>query len=514
MNDCSMEDPAKVLTELCRHDYTAFLRKAWPWISGGELLVWNWHLDAIAYKLERISEGETRRLLVNLPPRNGKSKAISVAWVAWMLGVDPTLNFVCVSYSGELAGKMARDCRAIMESSWYREIFPGTVISKARSAAYDFETTRGGGRLATSVSGTLTGRGGDIIILDDVIKPEDAFSDTVRESVNEWFRSTLASRLNDKMTGSIICVMQRLHENDLSGMLIEAGGWDHLSLPAIALKDETIMLARGGVHRRYEGDVLHPEREPLDVLMELKAAMGSLAFAAQYQQDPMPAEGNVFRAEWLREYKAEEQSSAWGQIVQSWDTAIKTGANNDWSACLTARIINKDIQLLHVWRGRLEYPALLRKAVALAQEWKPGTILIEDKASGQQLLQDLRSGHYPGVVDPIGRIPEQDKYSRAAGVSSMVEAGKLFLPSEAVWLDDFRRELLAFPNGRNDDQVDALAQLLDWVRRQWVHQTPEICGPTLFDFHDDGSIEIIGPDYGMFSQSYFPRNLGDPYDLL
>jgi predicted phage terminase large subunit-like protein len=499
MNDFSLEDPKGLLIELCRQDFGAFLRKAWPWVSGGELLRWNWHLDALAYRLERIQQGETRRLLVNLPPRNAKSKTTSVAWVAWMLGIDPTLNFVCVSYSGELAGKMARDCRAIMESSWYREIFPGTVISKTRSAAWDFETTRGGGRLATSVGGTLTGRGGDIIILDDVIKPEDAYSDSVRDSTNEWFRSTLASRLNDKLTGAIICVMQRLHEYDLSGMLLESGGWDHLSLPAIATSDETIMLARGGVHRRYEGDVLHPDREPLSVLVELKAAMGSLAFAAQYQQEPMPAEGNVFRAAWLREYPPKMRSKQWGEIVQSWDTAIKTGINNDYSVCITARIVNKEAHILHVWRGKVEFPELVRMAIALAQEWRPGTILIEDKASGQQLLQDLRSGHYPGVPDPIGRIPEQDKYSRAAGVSSMVEAGKLVLPVEASWLDEFRRELLAFPNARNDDQVDALAQLLDWLRRQWVYKSEPICGPIVITSYDDGGYDIEGDLDGIFS---------------
>lgn len=280
MTDYDMEDPKGLLTQLCRHDFTAFLRKAWPWVSGGELLKWNWHIDAIAYKLDRVQIGESRRSLINLPPRNGKSKTISVAWVAWMLGSDPTLNFVCVSYSNELSGKMARDCRAIMESSWYREIFPGTIISKTRSAAYDFETTRGGGRLATSVTGTLTGRGGDIIILDDVIKPEEANSETTRTSVNDWFRSTLASRLNDKASGAILCVMQRLHEDDLSGMLLRQGGWDHLALPAIATENASIMLAGGGVYRRREGDVLHPERETREILEELKDAMGSYAFEA------------------------------------------------------------------------------------------------------------------------------------------------------------------------------------------------------------------------------------------
>ncbi|WP_211306397.1 phage terminase large subunit [Parasphingopyxis lamellibrachiae] len=475
-----MEDPQALFTELCRHDFTAFLRKAWPWISGGELLQWNWHLDAVAHKLERVECGESRRSLINLPPRNGKSKTISVIWVAWMLGRNPALNFVCVSYSNELSGKMARDCRAIMEAPWYRELFPHTVISRSRSASHDFETTRGGGRLATSVTGTLTGRGGDIIILDDVIKPEEANSETTRNAVNDWFQSTLASRLNDKATGAILCVMQRLHQYDLSGMLLEKGGWDHLSLPAIATEDQSIILARGGVHYRRVGDVLHPAREPLEVLEELKASMGSLAFQAQYQQDPVPADGNLFKADWLKTYAADFAVDGYGEVVQSWDTAIKTGDSHDYSVCITARKRGKDLFIVDVWRGKLEFPDLRRKAIELARLHGAQTLIIEDKASGQQLIQALRAEDMAGVPSPIGRTPEADKYARAAGVSSMVEAGQVFMAADAHWVADFRQELLAFPNCRHDDQVDALAQLLDWARRRWMHEPAMIGAPIYF----------------------------------
>ena len=483
MTDFAMEDPRALLIELCRYDFTAFLRKAWPWISGGELIQWNWHIDAIAYRLERIDEGVILRSLINLPPRNGKSKTISVIWVAWMLGRDPTRNFVCVSYSNELSGKFARDCRAIVESSWYHEIFPATMISKSRSASWDFETTRGGGRLATSVTGTLTGRGGDIIILDDVIKPEDANSQAIRESVNDWFRSTLASRLNDKKTGAILCVMQRLHENDLSGMLLEQGGWDHLSIPVIATQDERIMLARGGSWLRREGDLLHLERESRQVLDDLRQAMGSFAFEAQYQQQPLPAEGNLYRREWLRR-SVVLPGQMGGEIVQSWDCAIKTGQSNDYSVYITARVVRSEVHLIDVWRGRLEFPDLQRKAIELARGHRARTLLIEDKAAGQQLIQSLRSSRPTGVPSPLGRVPEADKYTRAMGVSSMVEAGQMFLPESAAWLEEFTRELLAFPNCRHDDQVDALGQLLDWVRSCWQHRDLPIVGPTMY-WHDE-----------------------------
>jgi predicted phage terminase large subunit-like protein len=486
------KEPLLFLAKSQRRSFVAFLQRAWPEVTGGELIQWNWHLDAIVYRLERISGGESRRLIVNLPPRNGKSKLISIIWVAYMLGQDPTLNFVCVSYSNELSGKLARDCLSIMQSGWYQALFPATEISRKRSANWDFETTRGGGRLATSVTGTLTGRGGDIIILDDVIKPEEAMSEVARDNVNNWFRSTLSSRLNDKNSGAIICVMQRLHEYDLSGMLLEAGGWDHLMLPAIAQEDATIALTRGKFHHRKAGDVLHPEREELPVLEELKVAMGSPAFNAQYQQDPVPAQGNIFQASWLKHYNPKEFEKR-GEIIQSWDTAIKTGPTNDWSVCITAAVIGQDIYIINVWRGRLEFPELHKKAIELGLEHWAGTILIEDKASGSQLLQALRSETNSQVSRPLARNPEVDKVTRAAGVSSIVEAGRVHLPTGASWLDEFTRELLTFPNSRFDDQVDAFSQLLARARDIASWREPEMVGPEVpdpYDYSDFDDVDI------------------------
>ncbi len=466
------QDPAAFLRALRRQDFIAFLQKAWPHVTAGELIDWNWHLDAIAYELSRVHSGDSKRLIVNLPPRNGKSKLISVIWVAYMLGINPSLNFVCVSYSGELSGKLARDCLSIMQASWYKELFPKTVISKRRSASLDFETSRGGGRLATSITGTLTGRGGDIIILDDVIKPDEANSETTRNNVNEWFRSTLASRLNDKSSGAILCVMQRLHEFDLCGMLLEAGGWNHLSLPAIAPEATNIKLTLGLIYHREEGEILHPARENQAVLDELKASMGLGAFAAQYQQEPSPADGILFQADWFKEYGSDFDRSGYGDIIQSWDTAIKTGDGHDYSVCIKAILRGSDIFIIDVWRGKLEFPDLLRKCIELAQLHRTDTLMIEDKASGQQLIQALRMADERGVPRPLARTPDTDKITRAAGITSIVEAGQVFLPQEASWLSDFRSELLSFPNGKHDDQVDAFSQLLGWIRRQFTYLEP------------------------------------------
>jgi predicted phage terminase large subunit-like protein len=422
-----------------------------------------------------------------------------VIWVAWMLAQDPARNFVCVSYSNELSGKLARDCLAVMLAPWYRELFPRTVISAKRSAAMDFETTAGGGRLATSVTGTLTGRGGDIIILDDVIKPEEANSETTRNAVNDWYQSTLASRLNDKASGAIILVMQRLHQYDLAGMLLEAGGWYQLRLPAIATEDEAIPLTRGRSYHRRAGELLHPAREPMAVLDALKAAMGSAAFAAQYQQDPVPAAGNVIQSGWFKTYDPAVLDQSYGRIVQSWDTASKDNPHNDWSVCLTALVQQKDIYILNVLRRRMTIPVLKAAAIAAARDWSAHVLLIEDQASGTQLIQLLRSENHRGVPSPIARRPETDKLSRAMGVSAMIEAGRVHLPAEATWLAEFKSELLGFPNTRFDDQVDALSQLLDWARGQDRLGTPCLDGGILFWMDDDGIIhdsEEDGYQYG------------------
>lgn len=473
----NIDDPKALLNAAYRVSFPTFLKKAWAWIEGGEDIKWNWHLDAMAHRLDLVAKGKVNRLMINMPPRNGKSNISSAIWIAWMLGQNPKFNFVCVSYSNELSLKLARICISILTAPWYAEIFPDTVISKRRSAAHDFETTAGGGRLSTSITGTLTGRGGDIIVLDDVIKPDEAASETQRNNVNNWYRSTLSSRLNNKATGAIICVMQRLHQYDLAGMLLEDAQWDHLSLPAIAVKDELIPLTRGRVHVRKTGDVLHPEREDMVELQKQMALMGSYLFAAQYQQEPVPELGNIFHKDWFQLFDANIASTLGGSVVQSWDTGIKTTAGHDWSVCITARIWDQRIYVIDVWRGRLEYPDLERKCIELARAHNAQTILIEDRASGQQLIQSLRGRRPEGVPLPVAMNPTQDKVTRATGVSSMVEAGHLFLPATAPWVDAYVNEMAAFPQGRFDDQVDASSQLLDWARSRLFTPKTELAGP-------------------------------------
>ena len=199
----SVHDPEAFMDELSRRDFVSFVLRAYPLIRGGTLKP-NWHFDAVAHVLDQISAGEIRGLVVTLPPRHLKSLLISVLWVAWQLGHNPSLRFVCVSYSNELSSALARDCRALMQTALYQRLFPRTRIRASRSAVHDFETTAAGGRLSTSITGTLTGRGGDYIIVDDAHKPDEVTSDVVREAVVEWFFSTLSSRLDQPTEGAIL----------------------------------------------------------------------------------------------------------------------------------------------------------------------------------------------------------------------------------------------------------------------------------------------------------------------
>jgi Uncharacterized protein conserved in bacteria len=272
---------SQVLSAVLRTDFASFVWKCFNTIAPGTEFRPNWHIGAIAYQLTRVQNGEVKRLLINQPPRSLKSISVSVAYVAWLLGHDPRVRFIVASYSSELAAALHLQFRMVIDSDWYKQLFP--MMRLAKDTDTEAVTTVGGGRLATSVGGSLTGRGADIIIVDDPLKAEEAQSDLARSRVLEWFRGTLLSRLNDKEHGQIIVLMQRLHQDDLSGHLIETGHWTHLKLPAIATVDTIIRIGPQKVIARRAGEVLHPERESHETLENIKREIGSQRFSAQYQ---------------------------------------------------------------------------------------------------------------------------------------------------------------------------------------------------------------------------------------
>ena len=452
-----------IFEALLRNDLASFIQRCFQTVAPGDRFLPNWHIEAIAYHLERVRRGEIRRLIITIPPRNLKSICVSMAFPAYVLGHDPTSEIVCVSYSQELAVKLARGSRLIMKSPWYRRVFPRTRIDPRKDTESEFATTAQGGRLATSVGGTLTGRGGNFILIDDPMKPAEAMSDTRRRWGNDWYDSTLSSRLNDKKEDAIVLVMQRPHVDDLVGHLLEKdSSWVHLNLPAVADVPQEIEIGDGLIYRRALGELLHPEREPIEVLEEMKTLMGSLLYSAQYQQAPVPPGGALVQREWFRTYSRRPDKELGDRVVQSWDTASKTSPTNDFSVCTTGLIRKSDCYILDVVRKRLEFPELRQQVLEQARIWKPKAILIEDAGIGGALIQDLarESG-----IRPIGIHPEREKVVRLEGVSAMIEAGHVLLPESAAWVGDFLAEILAFPNARHDDQVDSLSQFLGYARR-------------------------------------------------
>ena len=464
---------------LVRQHFAFFLEYAFLELSGGRQYHHNWHIEAIEHQLDRVRLGQNNRLIVTMPPRHLKSITISIAWVAWMLGRDPSLRFTCVSYGMQLAEKHARDCLQLMSSDWYRRAFPEVRITKR--AVLDFETSAGGGRLSTSIGGALTGRGGDMVIIDDPMKTDDINSEAHRAEVIRWFWETLRSRLDDQVRGAIIVVQQRLHEGDLAGELIRAGGWYELKLPAIATHDELVPLTNGRFHQRREGCALHPARMPLAQLYQ-KRRENAHVFAAQDQQDPISRIGAFVQPEWFGTY---DEAPHTGVVVQSWDTAIKQTVRSDWSVGITAIYYMRRFFVIDVYRKRVPYTELKRSIEELCRQHRVDRLLIEDASSGQALIEQFGQERPDGVPLPLPIHPTSDKVTRFEAQASRIEAGMVVLPRTAPWLAEFITELCKFPNGRHDDQADALAQML---ANPPIHiprtpcDGPEIIDPSLTDW--------------------------------
>jgi predicted phage terminase large subunit-like protein len=464
MNDLSSREYDAVL----RSDLGYFAERCFCELNPQAAFAMNWHIEVIAAKLAAVREGKIRRLIINLPPRHLKSLLASIAFPAWCLGHDPSAQILSVSYGQDLADKLARDCRSIMTSPWYRRIFP-TRLAAHRQAVQEFITTAQGYRLATSNGGVLTGRGADIILIDDPLKPEEALSEAQRQAANEWFDHTLYSRLNDKRHGAIVIIMQRLHEDDLVGHVLGQEPWEVVCFPAIAEADEiheieTIWGPR--CFERRQGEPLHPEREPLDILDRIRRTVGEYNFAGQYQQSPAPLGGGLVKAEWFKRYRENERPERFDRIVQSWDTANKATELSDFSVCTTWGVRGKDLFLLGLFRRRLEYPALKRAVREQQSQFNASEVLIEDKASGTQLIQELIHDGCHGVTC---YQPTTDKIMRLHAQTAMIENGFVYIPETAPWLAEYLHEMTVFPKGKHDDQVDSTAQFLEWFKTPMPH---------------------------------------------
>src|SRR5215467_1975878 len=351
-----------------------------------------------------------------------------------------------------------------MMSPWYRQLFP-TRLAPHRQAVQEFITTRQGYRLATSTGGVLTGRGADIILIDDPLKPEEALSEAQRKAANEWYNSTLYSRLNDKRRGAIVIIMQRLHEDDLVGHVLAQEPWEVLSFPAIAEADEVHRIETiwgSECFRRRQGEALHPDREPIETLDRIRRTVGEYNFAGQYQQSPVPLGGGLVKATWFKRYAEHDLPERFERIVQSWDTANKATELSDFSVCTTWGVKGKQLFLLGLFRKRLDYPALKRAVREQQSLFSANEVLIEDKASGTQLIQELLD---EGCHAVTRYEPTCDKIMRLHAQTALIENGFVHIPETAPWLAEYVHELAVFPRGKHDDQADSTAQFLDWCKR-------------------------------------------------
>lgn len=449
------------LSAAMRLHFALFLMKVYRELHpGAPPLQLGWYLRAICHAVVSAVAKSGTRLVINIPPRHLKSVAVSVAFPAWLLGRDPTRRIMVATYSQDLARLHATQCRTIMMCDWYRKLFPGTGIADDGNRQLEFVTTQGGGRRAVSVGGSVTGHGADVVIVDDCLKADDARSPAKREEAKAWFNGTLATRLNTPGGGAIISISQRLHEDDLAGYLLEKG-YQHLCLPAVAERDELIPIGEQQVHHRRVGDVLDRPNLSRELLDAERRNIGSYEFSAQYQQNPVAPEGNLIRLEWFPTYDVPQERHCYYKVVQSWDTGLSDSATADYSVCTTWGYFETRWHLLHVLRERLAYPDLRRAYERQQRIWKPDIVLVEDAGTGKALWQDYR---FDRQLRPVPWQVDRDKETRLIGITGQLEAGLCVLPTEAPWLEEYHKELRAFPFGRKDDQVDSTTQFVEYIR--------------------------------------------------
>lgn len=425
----------------------------------------NDHIDAVAYCLTQAFQGKQRRLLINMPPRQLKSLLVSVTLPAFILGNDPAAQIICISYSEELAKYLSRQFMRIVEMPWFKQLFPEFHLKKFSET--ECSTTQGGFRFATSIGGSLTGRGADFIIIDDPIKADDVRSEKSLALVNEWFRNTVSSRLDDKAFGVLIIVMQRLHIMDLSGYVLADGTFHVLSLPAIAVRGESIPIGNGRYFNRRQGDALHPERESLEVLDGIRRQMGSYNFMAQYQQSPETPEGGMFKQKWFRPYDGPSIDLRAVKLFLTIDTARSTAETADYTAIAFVAMTRFGYVVVHAERWHLEYEALKDKIVGYLRKYDRDLCLLVEYADvGISLYQHFQKIRHNVFFYP----PREGKLVKAAQAVPVFESGRVWIlnrDGRNDWVKPFIDEFVMFPYGRHDDWVDSLTQLLVWAERRF-----------------------------------------------
>jgi len=448
------------------------------------------HIKLLCSKLQGVVDGDIKRLMVFLPPRSSKSLICSKLFPAWYIGNFSNHEIMSVSHSDQLASDFGRTVRDIVNTEKFQRIFKGVALRSDVKAAGKWKTNKNGSYYAAGVRSQVAGRGANIALLDDVMSEEDSFSQTGRKYIKEWYPAGLRTRLMPN--GSIIIINTRYHYDDLCGWLLKQEKtaeqstypWEVISIPAW-LNEEAAELLDLPVGSSY-----FPEWKSDEILrideQEIRASNGARYWNSLYMQDPSPDDGGIIKKKYIQWWEYEDPPEC-QFIIQTYDTAFSTSRTADYSVIQTWGIFHdydddyghsSHLILLGNTRGRYEYPELRRIAQELYRDFRPDVCIIERKASGQSLIQDMRRAGLP-VLD---YLPDKDKVARVYASTPMMEAGRVWLPKNKIWADDLFSECMSFPNGSHDDQVDCLTMAIHYMKDSWNLTHPE--DPS---WEDDGS---------------------------
>lgn len=468
----------KKKTKIRKLKLQAFVQEAWDILEPVSPLVWNWHLDLICEYLTLVRDGEFKNvcgldlegIIFNVPPRTMKSLLITVFFPIWVWTTDSSRRFMFISYSEKLSTQHSIFRRSIIESEWYQKEWGGVfTLSRDQNVKSHYENSSRGAMFSTGMQATATGMGGDVLIFDDPLNPEQAISQVERESVNLRFDTTFRSRINDPAKGVKIIIMQRLHELDLTGHVLarESSRWKHVSLPAVAEKDKIWNSPSGKLLMTQKaGDLLWSARLTQSFLDSQRVGMGSWAYNGQYQQTPAPLDGGIIKRQWVRFYR--QMPEKFEFMVQSWDCTFSGGSDNDFVAGqVWGRFGGKYFMLPYRTYDRLDFgPTMAAIKACHAKFPQAHAVLIEDKANGPAIISELQK-EIPGVV---AVNPEGGKLARAQAIAPLWEAGSIELPDPQLfgcaWIEDYLHNICTFPKAAHDDDVDATSQALIYMRNR------------------------------------------------